>query len=239
MGLARIPLSNEGMCVWAVFREVKPSLGHTNQLHTKAWPGRLWTGASEESNSEHLLYHGSLLSAPSAGPYPEQGHCLPSPIDQPVLNVKPHSSHCSARSPPLAPSLARDLLSGDTTALMTRFGSCSMGLLGLGRWKLWISSWKPQEFGLLEQSVKSPGTTPLVVGAPPRPHSCLVWVASIEGDAQWRAALKTVMLVVDSPRTEPYSQDGAPGRDYLQAVEGSECRVRSPLQDSALDLIFT
>lgn len=25
---------------------------------------------------------------------------------------------------------------------MTRFGSCSMGLLGLGRWKLWISSWK-------------------------------------------------------------------------------------------------
>lgn len=25
---------------------------------------------------------------------------------------------------------------------MTRFGSCSMGLLGLGRWKLWISIWK-------------------------------------------------------------------------------------------------
>ncbi|KAI4809239.1 hypothetical protein KUCAC02_018145, partial [Chaenocephalus aceratus] len=42
---------------------------------------------------------------------PEQGHCLPSPIDQPALNVKPHSSRCSARSPPLAPSLARDLLS--------------------------------------------------------------------------------------------------------------------------------
>lgn len=44
MGLARVPLSNKATCVWAVFWEVKPSLGHTNQLHTKAWAGRLWTG---------------------------------------------------------------------------------------------------------------------------------------------------------------------------------------------------
>lgn len=79
---------------------------------------------------------------PSPHQDPEQGHCLPSPIDQPALNVKAHSSHCGASSLPLAPSLARDLLSGDTTALMTRFGSCSTGLLGLGRWKLRISSWK-------------------------------------------------------------------------------------------------
>lgn len=82
------------------------------------------------------------LPGPSPHEDPEQGHNLPSPIDQPALNVKPHSSHHSARSPPLAPSLAHDLLSGDTTVLMTRIGSCSMGLLGLGRWKLWISNRK-------------------------------------------------------------------------------------------------
>lgn len=82
------------------------------------------------------------MPGPSPHEDPEQGHNLPSPIDQPALNVKPHSSRCSARSPPLTPSLAHDLLSGDTTALMTRFGSCSTGFLGLGRWNLWISSWK-------------------------------------------------------------------------------------------------
>lgn len=41
MGLASIPLSNEGICVWAVFREVRPSLGHTNQLQTKAQAGEV------------------------------------------------------------------------------------------------------------------------------------------------------------------------------------------------------
>lgn len=85
---------------------------------------------------------GEKLPGPSPREDPEQGHCLPSPIDQPALNVKPHSSHCSARSPSLTPSLAHDLLSGDTTVLMTWFGICTMGLLGLRRWKLWISSWK-------------------------------------------------------------------------------------------------
>lgn len=44
--------------------------------------------------------------------------------------------------PPLAPSLARDLLPGDTTVLMTRFGSSSTGLLGWGMWKLRKSTWK-------------------------------------------------------------------------------------------------
>ncbi|CAL8366919.1 unnamed protein product [Boreogadus saida] len=72
-----------------------------------------------------------------------------SPIDQPALNVNPHSNRSmpgvpttTTPPPPRAPSLAGDLLSGDTAALMTRFGTCSMGLLGLGRWKLWISNWK-------------------------------------------------------------------------------------------------
>jgi len=76
------------------------------------------------------------VPGPSLHEDPEQGHCLPSPIDQPGLNVKPHSSRCSARSPPLAPSLARDLLSGDTTVQMTWFGIYSMGLLGLGKMKV-------------------------------------------------------------------------------------------------------
>lgn len=91
-----------------------------------------YDGVSERGN----------LPGPSPHADPEQGHRLPSPIDQPALNVKAHSSRHGARSPPLAPSLARDLLPGDTTVLMTRFGSSSMGLLGWGRWKLWKSTWK-------------------------------------------------------------------------------------------------
>lgn len=74
---------------------------------------------------------------------------------------------------------------------------------------LFIFFSQPQEFGWLEQSVKTPGRTPLVMGAPPRPHSCLVWVASNQGDAQWRSRLEMVMFVVHPPRMEPYSQGHA------------------------------
>lgn len=41
------------VCVWAVFREVRPSLGHTNQLQTTAQAGRHWTG--EWNHSLHPL----------------------------------------------------------------------------------------------------------------------------------------------------------------------------------------
>lgn len=58
---------------------------------------------------------------------------------------------------------------------------------------------QPQEFGLLEQSVKPPGRVL-------RPHSWLVWVASNWGDSQWRAKLKMVMLLLDSLRTQPSSR---------------------------------
>lgn len=55
-----------------------------------------YDGVSERGN----------LPGPSPHADPEQGHRLPSPIDQPALNVKAHSSRRGARSPPLAPSLA-------------------------------------------------------------------------------------------------------------------------------------
>lgn len=63
--------------------------------------------------------------------------------------------------------------------------------------------------GLVGAELKSPRNTPVVMGALPRPHSCLVWVAFNWGDTQWRVRLKMVMLPVDSPRTQPYSQGHA------------------------------
>lgn len=63
--------------------------------------------------------------------------------------------------------------------------------------------------GLAGAELKSPRNAPVVMGALPRPHSCLVWVAFNWGDTQWRVRLKMVMLPVDSPRTQPYSQGHA------------------------------
>ncbi|TNN55037.1 hypothetical protein EYF80_034743 [Liparis tanakae] len=90
---------------------------------------------------------------------------------------------------------------------MTRFGSCSAGLLGSGRRK--YADVQLEGVWLVGAELKSQGSPPLVMGALPRPHSSLVWVASNQGDAQRRARLKPLMLLVDSLRTQPYSQVGA------------------------------
>lgn len=42
-----------------------------------------------------------------------------------------------------------------------------------------------------------------MLGALPRPHSCLVWVASNKGDTQWRAGLE------DGDASGGLSQDSA------------------------------
>ncbi|TWW73904.1 hypothetical protein D4764_15G0013000 [Takifugu flavidus] len=116
------------------------------------------------------------LPGPSPHADPEQGHRLPSPIDQPALNVRAHSSHRGARSPPLAPSLARDLLPGDTTVLMTRFGSSSVGLLGWGSLRSWFSWSRDKVPKVPCSSDGSAASTSLTSG-----------VGGInKGDAQWR-----------------------------------------------------
>ncbi|KAK5919590.1 hypothetical protein CgunFtcFv8_023466 [Champsocephalus gunnari] len=64
MGLACVPLQR--YCLWVVFREVRPSLGHTNQLQTKARAGRHWTGEWNHSLPPHwLLLTVRVKSAPS------------------------------------------------------------------------------------------------------------------------------------------------------------------------------